>query len=297
MWKIIEPPADAPYFKAHVAHESLAAGELRIIAASRRGRSHEHAGSFRDGDYFIRHSSQSGWSVMLVADGAGSAKNSREGSRIATDTAGNCLFEQLQGDAGLTLKTRVLEWKEEDQRFIKEAMLRYFSQAIKLAVNRIENEAIQAEKPRKSYATTLLATLTFRHQDTLFAASFWLGDGAIAAYGPRGKVRILGLPDSGEYAGQTRFLDSDIADDPAFGARISIGKWHDVSHLLLMSDGITDPVFETDNGLHDGQKWDKLIAAITPSLAETETASQQLAEWLTFFSPGNHDDRTIIVAW
>ncbi len=28
-----------------------------------------------------------------------------------------------------------------------------------------------------------------------------------------------------------------------------------------------------------------------------EHASAQLVEWLNFFSPGNHDDRTIIVLW
>ncbi len=34
---------------------------------------------------------------MLVADGAGSAVNSREGSRIAVMTAGDYLFNQLSG--------------------------------------------------------------------------------------------------------------------------------------------------------------------------------------------------------
>ncbi len=75
----------------------------------------------------------------------------------------------------------------------------------------------------------------------IFAASFWLGDGAIAAYGPAGKVRVLGTPDSGEYAGQTRFLDADAVSDAGFSKRISIGKWNDISHLVLMTDGVSDP--------------------------------------------------------
>ncbi|MCV5555242.1 protein phosphatase 2C domain-containing protein, partial [Escherichia coli] len=91
-----------------------------------------------------------------------------------------------------------------------------FKQAATLAVNSIQNEAICAEQPVKSYSTTLLATVALRTDNELFAAAFWLGDGAIGAYSPSGKVRILGNPDSGEYAGQTRFLDQSIIADPSF---------------------------------------------------------------------------------
>ncbi|MDM9678618.1 protein phosphatase 2C domain-containing protein, partial [Raoultella planticola] len=108
-----------------------------------------------------------------------------------------------------------------------------------------------AQDKVKSFSTTLLATVTFREGSELFAASFWLGDGAIAAYGPVGKVRVLGAPDSGEYAGQTRFLDAEAVSDTGFSKRISIGKWNDVSHLVLMTDGVSDPWFETDNGLQN----------------------------------------------
>jgi len=54
---------------------------------------------------------------------------------------------------------------------------------------------------------------------------------------------------------------------------------------------------ETDNGLLKAEKWDALIAEIAPSLDGTGNTAEQLAEWLNFFSPGNHDDRTIIVYW
>ncbi len=119
-------------------------------------------------------------------------------------------------------------------------MNHHFRQAAVLAVNNISSAAILAEDKVKSFSTTLLATVTFR-DGADFAASFWLGDGAIAAYGPAGKVRVLGTPDSGEYAGQTRFLDADAVSDAGFSKRISIGKWNDISHLVLMTDGVSDP--------------------------------------------------------
>lgn len=297
LWKVIEPPLDAPYRKAHLASNGLVSEEIRIVAASRRGRSHEHAGSFRDDDFYINHSAETGWSIMLAADGAGSAINSRQGSLIAAQTAGDYLYSQLNGKKGITLKEYIIAWGAEEQQATISAMLHHFKQAATLAVNSIQNEAICAEQPVKSYSTTLLATVSLRLGDELFAAAFWLGDGAIAAYSPSGNVRILGNPDSGEYAGQTRFLDQSIITDTAFTGRISIGKWNDVSHLILMTDGVSDPWFETDNGLRNNEKWTRLVNELSPVLEDAERAPAGLVEWLNFFSPGNHDDRTIVLSW
>lgn len=297
LWKIIEPPAGDRYFKQNVDHKLIIGQAANIAAASRRGRSHEHVGSFRDDDFFISSNSDTGWNIMLVADGAGSAKNSRQGSRIVTETVGNHLSTQLNGDKGHNLKQRIISWSLEDQNMVGETFIRQFQYAAAIAVNNIKNESMVAEESVKSYSTTLLAMVSLRIGTELFAASFWMGDGAIAAYGPVGKVRILGTPDSGEYAGQTRFLDADVIHDPEFSKRVSIGKWTNISHLVLMTDGVSDPRFETDNGLQNPQKWDALISEISPCLSDNPQSAEQLAEWLNFFSPGNHDDRTIVVAW
>ncbi|EMY3087838.1 MULTISPECIES: PP2C family serine/threonine-protein phosphatase [Enterobacteriaceae] len=297
LWKVIDPPTDTPFFKKSIDHRNITSPTVNIVAASRRGRSHEHAGTFRDDDFYINVSDESGWNVLLVADGAGSARFSREGSRIVADTVGNYLFSQLKAEKGHEIKDRVLRWNSEDQRAVWDFMNHHFRQAALLAVHNISSAAIMAQDKVKSFSTTLLATVTFREGSELFAASFWLGDGAIAAYGPVGKVRVLGAPDSGEYAGQTRFLDAEAVSDTGFSKRISIGKWNDVSHLVLMTDGVSDPWFETDNGLQNPTKWDTLMTELNPLLSVPDLASSQLVEWLNFFSPGNHDDRTIVVLW
>ncbi|BES86186.1 hypothetical protein PEC302107_04460 [Pectobacterium araliae] len=297
LWKIIDPPADDRYFKANMAQQAIRQPGVNIAAASRRGRSHEHVGTFRDDDYFIAHDNDSGWSVLLVADGAGSAKNSRQGSRLVTTVVGDYLARQLAGESASGLKRAIADWTPEDQREVGTFFVSQFHKAAQLAVHKIHGEALETNESIKSYSTTLLATVALRTDDGLFAASFWLGDGAIAAYGPAGKVRLLGMPDSGEYAGQTRFLDQDAVQDPQFSKRVIIGKWSEISHLILMTDGVSDPYFETDNGLQNAAKWDALIADIAPYLNNDEHAAEQLTEWLNFFSPGNHDDRTIVVAW
>ncbi|HAS9375533.1 TPA: protein phosphatase 2C domain-containing protein, partial [Enterobacter hormaechei] len=212
-------------------------------------------------------------------------------------TAGDYLLNQLSGVKGVHLKQHITAWEGSDQQATINAMLHHFKQAATLAVNSIQNEAICAEQPVKSYSTTLLATVALRTDNELFAAAFWLGDGAIGAYSPSGKVRILGNPDSGEYAGQTRFLDQSIIADPSFSGRISVGKWNDVSHLILMTDGVSDPLFETDNGLRSDEKWTRLVDELNPVLTDASIAPERLGDWLNFFSTGNHDDRTIAVLW
>lgn len=171
-----------------------------------------------------------------------------------------------------------------------------FQEASKLAVQAIESEAQSKAAQPKEYSTTLLAAAVRRDGNETFLATFWMGDGAIAAYGPRGKFRLMGTPDSGEFAGQTRFLDRAALTDPGFGKRLGLGRYSDLTGVMLMTDGVSDPRFETDNGLADAAKWDALWDEISPLLALPDP-DRALIEWLDFFTPGHHDDRTIAVLW
>ncbi len=94
LWKNIEPSDELPYPKPHTATAQLNGDGYKIIAASRRGRSHAHEGTFRDDDFSIKIT-DSGWDILIVADGAGSAKFSREGSRLACSTASKYLEEKI----------------------------------------------------------------------------------------------------------------------------------------------------------------------------------------------------------
>lgn len=56
LWEVHEPPEDSKLFKEHEFYKAITYKqndvEYKILAASRRGRSHEHNGSFRD-DHFV----------------------------------------------------------------------------------------------------------------------------------------------------------------------------------------------------------------------------------------------------
>ena len=299
LWKIIDPPLGDPYYKPNTDGVLLVTPNYKIVAASRRGRSHEHVGSFRDDDFFVKHDEASGWSILIVADGAGSAKSSRWGSKLAVETAGSHILTQLTGSFGSDMTQALAGWTSDMVAASKSMSAPFyllFQEASKLAVQAIESEAQSKGVPPKDYSTTMLATVVRRDGNDTFLATFWMGDGAIAAYGPREKVRLMGTPDSGEFAGQTRFLDRAALNDQGFGKRLGLGRYPGLSAVILMTDGISDPRFETDNGLADAANWDALWDEISPHLTSADPANS-LTEWLNFFTPGHHDDRTIAVLW
>ncbi len=299
LWQVNEPPADAPYQKAHTAEQLISCDSFKIVAASRRGRSHEHSGTFRDDDFFLDHNPNNGWSVIIVADGAGSARFSRQGSKLASQTFGEHIVTNLSSEVGLKLSSIVADWDNDPtsatNNFGTEFHYLFFSAAT-LAVQALNDEASSSGNNVKDYSTTLLAAAIKRNNTDTYLATFWMGDGAIVAYGPRRKVRLMGTPDAGEFAGQTRFLDRSSLSDQGFAKRTGIGRYADITSVILMTDGVSDPRFETDNGLANPDKWDLLWDEITPQL-ESDNPGANILKWLEFFSPGNHDDRTIAILW
>jgi len=299
LWNNIEPPASAPYFKKNTDSLFISEHPVRIAAASRRGRSHEHNGSFRDDDFFIHTDPTSGWSTLIVADGAGSAQFSRRGSEIATNEFGAIILAATTGQNGTQLTNELERWDESNdaQQNISAFFQKLFQEASVAAIKKIDIEAHSIPTSAKDYSTTLLVAVTKRVKARTFIVSFWVGDGVIAAYGPSGKVRIMGQPDGGEHAGQTVFLDARVVmDGPSFFKRIKMGFFSDITSLMLMTDGVSDPKFETDNELSEPSKWDALWSEISP-LLYTTSPDQDLLNWLEFYSPKHHDDRTIAVLW
>lgn len=298
LWQVKEPAADAPYPKNHAVYQLLTGFGFRLAAASRRGRSHEHAGTFRDDDFVIELIDKTDWALLLVADGAGSANFSREGSRLAVMTAREQLTRELSATTGAKLIEALKHWDHDSdaKQMIGSECHYLFHRVATQVVEAIEKEAQQRNSESRNYATTLLAAIVNRQGNDTFLATFWMGDGAIAAYGPRGKVRLMGTPDGGEFAGQTRFLDRAALNDHGFAKRIGIGRFADLTAIFLMTDGVSDPRFETDRGLSEATNWDALWDELQPILTST-TPEIALCDWLHFFTAGHHDDRTLAVLW
>ncbi|MCO6427627.1 PP2C family serine/threonine-protein phosphatase [Nitrosomonas communis] len=296
LWKKLDPDPNDPYSKSNEA-KYLADGtdNRMLLAASRRGRSHEHSGTFRDDDFYLV--SENGWNILAVADGAGSAKSSREGSRIAVrksvDHLKNCLQSQ-----GTKIEQEAKLWSSGDKNAqVKTALYETFGQAAHTAVKAIEEEASSKNANSKEYSTTLLLAAHKRLPIGHFFAAFWVGDGGVGIYQKGKKVELLGKGDSGEFAGQTRFLDKQVMTGEEIMKRLNFTITEDFTSLILMTDGVTDPKFETDNNLSSLQKWDDLWNELEPLITNEATAPDELLKWLEFWSPGNHDDRTIALLY
>ncbi|MFW2096164.1 protein phosphatase 2C domain-containing protein [Acinetobacter sp. ULE_I057] len=301
LWKVIEPECGQKFSKPHLDQALIDAVDYKIIAASRRGRSHEHAGLFRDDDFSITLIENTPWSVLTVADGAGSAQYSREGSRIAVEIVENNLKNYLNPQTVESLISDLEKWQVGSQdaetvevaKKLNEQFHHVYYEIYKSIINQIRLQAEQIEANTKDFSTTLLVAVVCKLADKTFISAFSVGDGAIAVYSDN-NVRLMNVPDGGEYAGQTKFLDLSIATE--FPNRLKIGCFKDTNAIMLMTDGISDPKFETDSGLSNFDKWQSLYRELDP-LLQNEAADTALLEWMHFFTAGHHDDRTMAVLW
>lgn len=295
LWKNIESDKNDVYFKPDKHAFTLETASHYICAGSIRGRSHAHVGSFRDDDFFIHSDNAKSWSILIVADGAGSAKSSRKGSLLACQHAGEYIKNKIEAEYDDIFMTIAEYDSENKERSLKERFYYILGDAFKSAVNAIANEATIHGAAPKEYATTLLVAICFEFENKLFIASAMIGDGAIGVYNKIDKsVTLLGVADGGEFAGQTRFLDSSLISDGSFWNRINVGFYDNPTALILMTDGISDPIFETDNGLKNPDLWTKLWEELEPIANDlSDSKKENLLEWMNFFSPGHHDDRTI----
>lgn len=331
LWKDRKTPTDIDYYKGDTALEFVkveagAAGlpKKDMVAASRRGRSHAHEGRPRDDHFALYHSPESDWYVMAVADGAGSARYSREGSRIACQTVIDHCRERLLDNP--TFEEAIRAWyADKDDKEKRTVLTRMvieiiYNGALK-ANEAIKKEALAKESDNsrkhlqevvrmKDYATTLMFAICKRFEFGWFITSFWVGDGAMCLFDAKSHTaKLLGTPDEGEFSGQTRFLTmSEIFHDKDIvQKRMRMAVVDDFTALFLMTDGVSDPLFETERNLNDYSRWeafyDKLrhgfpddeIAGV--NLTDDHDAAGELLEWLNFWSQGNHDDRTLAVLY
>lgn len=295
---------------AYVKVEALADGtpQKDIVAASKRGRSHAQEAKPRD-DHFRMEHMDNGWYIMAVADGAGSAKFSRKGSQIACDESVDyCKLQLINSKAFEDAIAQYDEQKADSEEEVRKKVGNYIYEIVGTAAFKahkaINAEAAMTKQNPKLYATTLLLTICKKFSFGWFVASFWVGDGAICLYNrSEHTAKILGVPDEGEYAGQTRFLTMPeiFKDGTAFYQRLRFYIVDDFTALFLMSDGVSDPKFETDANLNNPDKWDALWDDLKENGVEltddNEATKDQLLDWLDFWSPGNHDDRTIAILY
>ena len=300
LWKNLPSDRDDRFWKPDTATDFLQEGPLTVIGASLRGRSHAHVGSFRDDDLALAWIPETSWYSLTVADGAGSAKYSRQGSKIACDAVKQH-FAEYFGVAENVLSQTVAHPAALDE--LRAELCQQFRNAALTARRRIEEEATLQDAAVRDFHTTLITALLHPLPDERwFVAAFSIGDGAAAVVAvPGGEPCLLTRPDGGEYAGQTVFITMNeaLGSAEAIMGRIQMAVIPRFDALLLVTDGISDPRFDSDSALADPLAWAALWGELRMVLAAATSpadAAAAILKWMEFHSPGHHDDRTLVLA-
>ncbi len=298
LWKNIPTDRNIEYYKEEADADLLVCGERILAAASQRGRSHAHTGLPRDDDFKLV--CVSGWSILAVADGAGSAQFSRQGSALAVYQAVSaCAGSLAEGSsldayfAGLPSGANVGDWLPEARKMAYNVLPNAFFEAYKA----IRDEARQMEREPKEYATTLLMALCKKYPVGWIVMSFQIGDGAMAMFYNGNMVKLLAEPDEGEYGGQTRFITmKEMYEGAELMRRLRVDCVATLNALALMTDGVSDAKFATLANLRNPEMWSNLGTEIFP-LVRGPNPREGLLAWLQFWSQGNHDDRTLAIMY
>ena len=160
--------------------------------------------------------------IAAVADGAGSAPYSDQGSRLAAGSSIDSIASSL---ANRTAGVNV------------ESLRGMLAESIQ-AAHRAINDLAQANGHRpREYASTLLVAV---YADGLLGAA-QIGDGAVVAAGDDGEYVLVTSPDRGEYANETSFVtETQSAADP----QISVLRDFRARSVAMFSDGIQNLVLD-----------------------------------------------------
>lgn len=318
MWRDLPSDSNDIYWRPDQRCDSVNGPALRMIAASKRGRSHAHVGSFRDDDYGIAAMPDAGWHIGIVADGAGSARYSRKGAAIICEEARNTLQSVLAGERSAAIDQAAQAYQlarraqKQDPALIstlwqtlRNALYGAVGNAAYYAAKGIMDESVRHKEQQpdaafKDYSSTALIAICKRYDFGTLCAAYWVGDGAVGIYRRQDGITLLGEVDSGEFSGQTRFLESAEVTQEALIKRTRFEIVDDMTALILMTDGVSDPKFETEARLTRPDDWHALWNELDQAVGLGDAAAgkeQKLLDWLDFWSQGNHDDRTIAIIY
>ena len=157
--------------------------------------------------------------VIAVADGAGSAPRSHEGSRIAVDAAVASVVEGIN--------------RQPAAAFAEGMAASTVRDAIERARTEVERYGRRQGIPLSELASTLIVALA---SDNLMTAA-QVGDGAVIAFNiGGGDAMTLCEAHTGEYANETTFITS--RSRPHEIASVGHASGYDYDALALITDGL-----------------------------------------------------------
>jgi serine/threonine protein phosphatase PrpC len=311
LWKNLPSNREDPYWKEDDVTLFAPIGDRHILVSSKRGRSHANVGSFREDDFAFSELAN-GWNIVVVADGAGSAKVSRKGSALACQGVVAHFKQDDVAQAMIEFDDLLQQYSENSgddtqkkiTRFVYNNLGKAAFSTHKLLQQFAETEGLTL----KDLSTTLIFTLFKKYENGYALLSFGVGDCPIAVLNKDlTEVVLMNWIDVGEFGGGTRFITMpEIFQNEKFATRFGFKLLDDFAYLVMMSDGIYDPKFSVEANLPNPKNWQLFFAdlqgqnddRVKVDLAkDNPDIEKQFSQWMDFWSPGNHDDRTLAIVY
>ena len=312
LWKNLESDKNDPYWKSDNEAISGKFLDKNIVIASKRGRSHANTGSFREDDFAFKNLEEIGWSILAVSDGAGSARLSRKGSKLACNSVVEYFEESLNKESLKEFDQVLVDHQnqitDETSKKISHFVYQNLSKAAHFAHQKIEEFAVKNETELKNLHATLIFALVKKYDFGYAILTFGIGDCPIGLLNKDlSEIKLMNWLDVGDYGGGTRFITMpEIFQSDKFSTRFGFKLVDDFSYLMLMTDGIYDPKFVVEANLEKIEKWNEFLDDLNGKNEDgikvdfdkkNLEIGNQLSTWMDFWSPGNHDDRTLAIIY
>ncbi|MDR2350221.1 MAG: protein phosphatase 2C domain-containing protein, partial [Deltaproteobacteria bacterium] len=308
---------------------------LSVVAACSRGRYHASARKQCEDRFYFSVNTPTGWNAFAVADGAENARHSGKGAELASVAACKYFLHYFSNKNVCDFfekKARTLEeWSghfaanfyndsyflvnkyrnglELDKLIYSVVYKTYMTIADEVAMK----SKVSAEPAALSDYDSTLTLLAFKKFDFgYFLISFLMGDGCAALFDWNGSGRVmpLGTPDSAASEGTAACLTRPGEVTPEKVKNKTFFAFaKSFETLILATDGVTDPFFQTARDFSDEKKWLKFheetlkkgandikgASGLFSRNASIEEKVASLAAWIDFDSPGHNDDRAMII--
>ena len=257
------------------------ASHWRVVRASVQGTSHAKTGQLCQDSSSVGESAPDGMLVAAVADGAGSAELSADGSRIAACAATRSAIRLLR-----------LHSHPVYEGVLEEIL----HESVHSARNALEARAYRQNKPLRDFATTLIVAVCAPE----ITGAAQIGDGAMVTAGdamPDNRERgytLFSAPQRGEYANTTNFITSDNWQN-TLDIRMQCGG---VSRLAMFTDGVQSIALDAASGNAPHAPFFAPLFRWAEKQENTDAAGNGLAAFLSSprVTARADDDLTLLLA-
>ncbi|VFA42025.1 MULTISPECIES: PP2C family serine/threonine-protein phosphatase [Chryseobacterium] len=307
LWKNIPSDIHDEFYKPDEDSYKGKFSDKRIVVVSKRGRSHAHEGNFREDDFAVRNL-PADWNIISIADGAGSAKLARKGSEIATESINRffdstTILHKIEENIRLHYST---DYSPQVQHEAHQNIIRILYEGVLNTHNTLETWSSEHDFSLSDLNTTLIFALVKKFSFGYVIMSFGVGDCPVNLIDSDfSDVKLLNPMDVGEFSGGTRFITMKEIFNDQIVSRFEMTRVDDFAYLVLMTDGIYDPKFATENKLEDPESWKAFFNDLNGNnddrrkvdFTNDKEIAQELLHWGDFWSRGNHDDRTLAIIY